>query len=399
MKHRQTIVGILFVLVLCRYGAVWAADEPPPEPGTVLPESAVSPGAAGEPSAPGPSEAGAKTLPAEVNSPDQARPAYWHVLLLLIPGILGLAAAYIKECYASRAPGRGARGDATTSDADGDRSSGAKHESRFAIAMVSGLIWGVTLTLLIWQGEVGAEGGLSLRLLHPALEVELYVPILGFVGSLLYILDLSRRGYEDIPKGTEFGLRLIMGPYVAIVMVVLFGENLGIIDLTEPTARAALAFLSGLLVVSALQGLIERGQEQLGKWRRQASGYTPSELATRFNLNSDEDLALRSAGLQYPMQLRDYGTHELQTLVRQTGFDPRLAAGMKRTVEKEQLEAALGDLVWDRLKKIGVRTLEGFGLLDPSTLEQLAQDDPKVDAEALKEVQKRVKALYASPAS
>ena len=103
---------------------------------------------------------------------------------------------------------------------------------------------------------------------------ELYIPILGFVGALLYVLDLCRRGREDIPRGTEFGMRLIMGPYVAIVMVLLFANNLGFVDFTSPLARATLAFFSGLLVVVAHQGLIERGNETLGRWRRN-SRYMP----------------------------------------------------------------------------------------------------------------------------
>jgi hypothetical protein len=94
--------------------------------------------------------------------------------------------------------------------------------NRFWVAFANGGIW------------VGILGGLSYKgitkyeFLYPSLTFEFYVPLLGFLGALLYVLELSRRGREDINREQEFQQRLILGPYVAIVMVVLFGKDLAL---------------------------------------------------------------------------------------------------------------------------------------------------------------------------
>jgi hypothetical protein len=57
------------------------------------------------------------------------------------------------------------------------------------------------------------------------------------------------------------------------------------------TGRATLAFISGLLVVVVLQGIIERANSMLGNWRRKSENQQ-SPIAQRFNLNEDEEKRL-----------------------------------------------------------------------------------------------------------
>ncbi len=282
------------------------------------------------------------------------------LLLLLFPGVSGLAVYAFKTNFIKEAI-----------------------LNRFMVALINGLIWAFTLAGLWYCLGLYRYGTYELQLFHPSMTFEFYVPFLGFLGSLLYVFDLFRQGGHvttndegDMPKGKEFGMRLIMGPYVAIVMVVLFTQDFSFINLTSPTGKGILAFFSGLLVVVALQGLIERGNEWLGRWRRK-SGLT--EIAERFDLNPEDDNKLIKAGIRYKVQLRDCKDDDLREMVRKVGFDENLAVDFKRALEEEQLRKAIGEMIWDRLKEIKVKTIQDFALLTDASLEQVSQKDISIE--------------------
>jgi len=318
----------------------------------------------------------------------------WWVSLLLIPGVLGLFVAAAKEWgwgqHKEARPNKEeagqkkeVQGSLATKEGGGESGSGDELEkNRFWVAFVSGLIWFSTLVLMAWAGGLGSQGVYKVQFFHPKLAFDFYVPIFGFVGALLYVLDLFRRPLKDFPKGTEFGMRLIMGPYVAIVIVVLFGADLGLVDLTSPIGQGTLAFFSGLLVVVALQGLTERGNEWLGQWR-QRTRYEPSEVAKEFELTQEEDLTLRKAGIRHLVQLRERKEDDLRKEVRRVGFDENLAADFRRQLKKKQVREAIGDLAWERLKAKNAKTVEEFVHLDDSALQEISGQDPKLDVEHL----------------
>jgi hypothetical protein len=78
----------------------------------------------------------------------------------------------------------------------------------------------------------------------------LAVPIFGFLGSLLFLIDVFQRRTppeenekEDINTSMEFVLRLVLGPYVAIVMVLLFRDTIPFMRVPdEPGAQATSRF-------------------------------------------------------------------------------------------------------------------------------------------------------------
>jgi hypothetical protein len=335
-------------------------------------------------------------------------------LLLFVPGVLGLAVA------TGRRPWRTSKVETDepekkgkpASEKEGEKStpenklaeSGSTPSAssdKFRIALLNASIWAVTLAVLAVGVGFGSQQGASkLALFHSSLAFEFYVPVLGFFGALLYVFDLYRKDPEDIPKGQEFGMRLIMAPYVAIIMVVLFGRDLNFVDLTAPTGKAALAFFSGLLVVVALQGLIERGNEWLGRWRRQRTGYQPSEVAKKFGLDEDDDLKLRKAGIRFLVQLREQDVAELREKAKKVEFDESLMVGLKKKTEEEEvkleeqhLNKAIGDLVWKRLKKIDVDTVQEFAHLTDPVLQNIAEQEPPIVLDDLKTIRGQARKL------
>jgi hypothetical protein len=235
--------------------------------------------------------------------------------------------------------------------------------------------------LLAWLSEPYSKG---IYFFDPEFKFDFYVPILGFIGALLYVLDLCRRGREDIPRGTEFGMRIVMGPYVAIVMVLLFGNNLQFVDLESPIAKGTVAFFSGLLVVIALQGLIERGNEWLGRWRRK-SRYEPSDVAKKFGLTEEEDLRLRKAGILHLPQLREGDERELKIEAEKAGFDENLIVDFKKRLMKQQdLRELVGDSVTARLEDISIETIREFSQLTDRPLKEVAEPRPSLDVERIK---------------
>jgi hypothetical protein len=321
--------------------------------------------------------------------------AAWVSLLLLVPGALGLWVAAAKEwLVAAREannPGRSREKleenteQAVTSPeaAPAAVASQTPLENRFFIAAIAGMIWAATLALLASFATPTGTPGTDVYFFDPGLTFPLFVPIFGFIGALLYVLDLSRRGREDIPKGTEFGMRLIMGPYVAIVMVVLFGKNLGLVKLDTVIGQAALAFFSGLLVTLAFQGMIEKGQEMLGRWREKAR-YVPSEIAKQFDLTPDEDSLLRKAGLSRIVQLQEYPEKELIDAVRKVGFDEHLAVGFKKQVERDLLAKKIGALAREQFAKdANAKSIEDIAHLNDETLDKIAKSDGRIKMQDL----------------
>src|SRR5712691_4732093 len=75
------------------------------------------------------------------------------------------------------------------------------------------------------------------------------------------------RGDSRFNTFRELAMRVVLAPYVAMIIVIFFGGTFTFIQLTTLESQAALAFFSGFLVVLFLQGLTERGNELLGQWR------------------------------------------------------------------------------------------------------------------------------------
>lgn len=228
-----------------------------------------------------------------------------------------------------------------------------------------------------------------------SLKFDLYVPVLGFLGALLFVLDLSRRGKQDIPVTTEFGMRIVMAPYVAIVVVMLFGQNFQHIDLDHPIGKAILAFSSGLVVVATLQRLIEASQEKLGEWRKKAR-YEPSEIAREFHLSEEEDRILRKADLRYLIQLKKYPEDELKEKAKKVGFDEYLAVGLKYEYDKRLLCKAIGDSVWGTMKKeLEVNNnLEEFAYVTDQALEKVTKSNPHISLSDLKKLRDKARILF-----
>ncbi len=241
-------------------------------------------------------------------------------LLLLVPGVLGLLVAWFMEKFRPKRLDR-------------------YEQDRVLVALLNGFIWAGVLAG-IWYGAAAPQGISRVQLFHHSLTFEFYVPLLGFFGSLLYVFDLfrSREEQVDIFKEKEFGMRIIMAPYVAIIMVALYGKDLNFIDLGSDTGQGTLAFISGLLVVVALQGIIERANEYLGRWRRRSSGYHPSPIARKFELSEEDDRKLRKISILHPEQLRDLEESDLREKVKKVAFNEHLAVALKRSLEREQTQ-------------------------------------------------------------
>ena len=307
----------------------------------------------------------------------------WWPLLLLVPGVVGLWIAAAKEHWFGPGDNEGTPAGEEPSNAEQDPS--RLSQNRFIIAAMAGTIWGLTLlAMAACLPALSPENGAPLfHLYHSELGFSLFVPILGYIGALLYVLDLSRRGREDIPQGTEFGMRLIMGPYVAIVMV-LFAENIGLLDANEPFGQGILAFFSGLLVVIAFQGLVEKGQEVLGSWRENAR-YAPSEIAKKFELTKQEDLDLRKAGLRHLSQLRARSPEALKNDANRFGLDEDFMRALKKDAQKIGIKKAVGNLAWEALAKTAqVETIEDFAHLNNATLAKVATENGKIEVNGLK---------------
>jgi hypothetical protein len=287
-------------------------------------------------------------------------------LLLLIPGIVVLASwAAVDLMWGKKA----------------ERSLGRLRKPKFAaeapldpnawLAIASLASWGVMfLVLWLWMQREEIE---SLTFFDTGLSFSLFVPACGFLGALVFVIDLFQRGRQEVNAFREFAMRLVLAPYVAIVIVIFFGGTFAFIQLTNLQAQAALAFFSGFLVVLFLQGLTERGNEVLGQWRSN-NRYEPSEIARRFHLDREEDLKLRKANLKYLAQLQALPEADLRVLGRQTDLGEGFLVALQRRLNPEHLHACLGQETWAKLNQEGVWTVWDVALLTPERVEWISKN-------------------------
>lgn len=369
MRNIAAGLGAALVVIFCLLSSNPARSADPvallvAEAGGQPPASSTdAPGApsSDQKSKPAPPQADQKT------SAGKSRPnsvVEWWPLLLLLPGVIGLWLAAGKEHH-------------VPDDTPG--------QNRFFIAAVAGTVWLITLWLMAASlpQTVNQTGVPLFTVFHSKFGFYLFVPVFGYIGALLYVLDLSRRGREDIPKGTEFGMRLIMGPYVAIVMV-LFAEELGFAKAQSPIAQAMLAFFSGLLVVLALQGLVEKGQEVLGSWR-ESERYAPSEIAQELALTKQEDLELRRAGLQLLFQLSARSESALKDDAKRAGLSEEFMLALQKEAQKKQIKKSVGNVAWQALETtLNIKTIEDFAHLSDQALNEVANKNKKIQANGLK---------------
>jgi hypothetical protein len=258
------------------------------------------------------------------------------------------------------------------------------------LMIASLVLWGAIFALL-WFLLKSREGS-GLHFFHPTLSFALSVPIFGFIGAMLFVIDLFRTGAQGAPDYREFALRLALGPYVAIVTVLLFGGAFQIIDLAKLGSQATAAFFSGFLVVLALQTLAEKGNEILGQWRATAR-YEPSEIARQFNLHMEEDVKLQKAHLKYLEQLRALSKDELKTMAIHTALGEAFLVGLQKRLQEQDLLARLGMETWTKLNHEGIRTLGDLALLSSERIQHVATNQ-QIDREALTALSEACKKIF-----
>ena len=307
------------------------------------------------------------------------------LLALFVPAVMGL----VVSLFATRHRGKAGRG----ADDDGATSSGEQELAiRLTVALWNGLFWSAVL-MLIWWKALLPNNIYKMQLFSPNLTFDFYVPLLGLFGALLYVFDVFRARDDDRFKGKEFGMRIVMAPYVAIVVVALFGRDFEFMDLTSHTGQGALAFVSGLLVVAFLQGIIERTNEFLGRWRRSRMDYKPSPLATKFDLSEEEDLEFRRAGIRLPEQLQSREESELVVAGKSQDFDAGLALTLKRRLEYEELRNKIGAVAGGRLPAVVAESVDAFGALQDEALQKAANVEPKLEISVLQKLRDASKEL------
>ena len=316
------------------------------------------------------------------------------ILALFVPAVVGLFVPLISISTKVRAIMSGLRVKEGAGAIGAVASSVEGHELciRIWVALLNGLTWTVVL-VVIWWKAVLPHNVYTMQLFSPNLTFDFYVPLLGFLGALLYVFDVFRAKDNDRFKGREFGMRIVMAPYVAIVVVALLGKDFKFMNLTSHTGQGTLAFMSGLLVVAFLQGIMERTNEFLGRWRKNWMNYKPSPLATKFDLSDEEDLVFRSAGIRLPEQLLSREESELTAAGKNSDFDAGLALALKRRLEYERLGEKIGEVVWKRLAADGVRTVDAFGALQDVALQKAADMEPKLEVSVLKELREAARKL------
>jgi hypothetical protein len=233
--------------------------------------------------------------------------------------------------------------------------------------------------------------GFNLHYFHPGLSFSLAVPVFGFLGSLLFVVDVFLKGKQDADTSMEFVLRLVLGPYVAIVMVVLFGNTFTFMQLSDKLeAQAMMAFFSGFLVVLVLQSLSEKGNELLGQWRT-ASRYEATEIARTFHLDVEEDLKLKKVNLKYLDQLRVLEKPELAQIAKQSELNEGFLLGLRNQTLLENLKTRIGAAVWKKLGDEGISTVWDLAPLTVARIQAIAQKldiDPAVLSKYTSEAKK-----------
>jgi hypothetical protein len=283
------------------------------------------------------------------------------------------------------------------------------------LIIIAVVLWGGTFFALWWL--VGDEGANTLHVFHPNLSFSLAVPIFGFLGSLLFVIDVFQSRTptdlssdqiekQNLNTSMEFVLRLVLGPYVAIVMVLLFRDTFTFLNVSDHLgAQATVAFFSGFLVTLVLQSLSEKGNELIGEWRS-TTRYDPSEIARELNLAMEEDLKLRKVNLKYLGHLRRLTDDDIVHLAKQSDINEGLLFSLRDEARArrmhdvpllvKRLEERIGTEVWGKLQQEGIKSVWDLAARTPEEIRQIA---PKhnIDPEILTKHSDDAKALVKTP--
>jgi len=305
-------------------------------------------------------------------------------LLLLIPGIVVLTWwAYT---------GRGHGNILPAEPLDLESPEDERSDPNALLLIVSLGLWGlVFFGLWLWMNLRSIE---SLTFFDTNLSFSLFVPVCGFLGALVFAMDLVQQKHPSITTFRELAMRVLLAPYVAMIIVIFFGGTFTFIQLTNLESQAALAFFSGFLVVLCLQGLTERGNEILGQWQS-SNRYEPSEIALAFKLGMEEDLKLRKANLKYLVQLQALPEADLRALGRQTDLGEGFVVALQRQLSPEYLQAQLGPETWLKLHEEGVKTIWDVALLPPERLEHICKNQ-QMDFDVLTRFHQKCQAFVKS---
>ena len=172
-------------------------------------------------------------------------------LLLLLPGIVALTWwAYTGRGHSTILP---------VEPLDPESPEEERSDPNAWLLIVSLGLWGlVFFGLWLWMNIRRIE---SVTFFDTNLSFSLFVPVCGFLGALVFAMDLVQHKHPSINTFRELAMRVVLAPYVAMIIVIFFGGTFTFIQLTTLESQAALAFFSGFLVVLFLQGLTERGNE------------------------------------------------------------------------------------------------------------------------------------------
>jgi hypothetical protein len=250
-----------------------------------------------------------------------------------------------------------------------------------ALMVATLVLWGVTFAVL-WLLLKSREGS-GLHFFHPTLAFSISVPIFGFIGAMVSVIDLFHTGGQGALDYRQFALRLVLGPYVAIVMVLLLGSTFQVIDLTNLGSQATAAFFSGFLFVLALQTIAEKGNEMLGLWRA-SSRYEPSEIARSFNLGYEEDIKLQKANMKYLVQLRILSEADLKRIAKQIEVGEGFLVGLRKRLLQnditlaERLEKSVSSQIESLLSEPPLDNFHGIvcvGILNESGIELPSREE------------------------
>jgi hypothetical protein len=190
----------------------------------------------------------------------------------------------------------------------------------------------------------------------------------------------------------EFVMRLALGPYVAIVMVVLLSKTFDSLQVSEKIeTQAMISFFSGFLVVLVLQALSEKGNEILGKWRN-AARYEPTEIARKFRLDVEEDLKLKKINLKYLSQLRVLEQAALEQMAKQSELSEGFLVGLRNRALLAYLRARIGEGLWEKLGQEGIKTVWDLAPLTPVQIKDLS-DKHEIDPVVLTKYTSEAKKL------
>lgn len=309
-------------------------------------------------------------------------------LILLLPGVLVLSFRALYDC--------------TFRVQSQQESSEDQPDPNAWLIIVTVLIWFFTfywLHLLQVALKVPPQEGLVF--FHKTISFPLFVPLLGFLGSIIFVVDLLRKRSQKQGKGvdavTEFALRLVLGPYVAIAVVVLMKWVHFLPDTNGDVVvgQAALAFFSGFLAVLALQNLTERANEALGRWREQ-NRYTPSEIRDRFSLDQEDDAKLRKAGLKYCDQLRTLPDSKVEEAARESGLPVPFLRELQRRLRADELQERMGKNLWQALQKHEVKDLPSLAVKPTAWIQSISASE-NLSAEVVEKFQQEARVLVKRP--